>query len=108
MGAAIPHLLTLAASIPAALPFAPDEINTEVLTGTVEVVDEIISDDDEQDASFKVRGKSTISVVIRIGDGIDHDRPSKNLKGDTKTSGSRRKRQVGPDALILEEPEQDE
>ncbi|KAA1477119.1 hypothetical protein DENSPDRAFT_745420, partial [Dentipellis sp. KUC8613] len=69
LGAAIPHLMRLAVSVPAILPYAPQEIHTEVLTGTVEVQDEIIPDDEYEDISYQTRGKSTVSVVIKIGDG---------------------------------------
>ncbi|KAI0312963.1 hypothetical protein OF83DRAFT_1143535 [Amylostereum chailletii] len=71
MGAAIPHLTTLALSIPAVLPFAADEISTEVLTGTVEVQDELLPDDEDEDISYRTRGKSTLSIVMTIGDGMD-------------------------------------
>ncbi|PSR77966.1 hypothetical protein PHLCEN_2v7624 [Hermanssonia centrifuga] len=71
MGAAIPHLIQLATSLPGILPYAPEEIQTEVLTGTVEVQDEVIPEDEDEDISYRSRGKSTISVVIKIGDGVD-------------------------------------
>ncbi|TFK88304.1 hypothetical protein K466DRAFT_489207 [Polyporus arcularius HHB13444] len=71
MGAAIPHLMQLALSLPPILPFPQDEIHTEILTGTVEVQDEVIPDDEDEDISYRTRGKSTVSVVIRIGDGVD-------------------------------------
>lgn len=71
MGAAIPHLMQLATSLPTILPFAPDEVHTEVLTGTVEVHDELIPEDDDEDITFRTRGKSSISIVIKVGDGVD-------------------------------------
>ncbi|KAI0060779.1 hypothetical protein BV25DRAFT_1806547 [Artomyces pyxidatus] len=71
LGAAIPHLSTLAVSLPAILPFAADEIHVEILTGTVQVQDEIVPDDEDEDISYRIRGKSSLSVVIRIGDGVD-------------------------------------
>ena len=71
MGAAIPHMLQLSLSLPEILPYAPEEIHTEVLTGTVDVQDEVIPDDEDEDISLRTRGKSTVSVVIRIGDGKD-------------------------------------
>lgn len=71
MGAAIPHLLQLSLSLPEILPFAPEEIHTEVLTGTVEVQDEVIPEDEDEDISYRTRGKSSLSVVITIGDGKD-------------------------------------
>ncbi|KAH9935803.1 hypothetical protein B0H21DRAFT_699202 [Amylocystis lapponica] len=71
MGAAIPHLMLLALSLPPILPFAQDEVHTEILTGTVEVQDEVIPDDEDEDITYQTRGKSTVSVIIRIGDGVD-------------------------------------
>lgn len=71
MGAAIPHLLQLSLSLPEILPYAPEEIHTEVLTGTVDVQDEVIPEDEDEDISIRTRGKSTLSVVIKIGDGKD-------------------------------------
>ena len=63
--------MQLALSLPELLPFAPDEIHTEVLTGTVEVQDEVIPDDEDEDINYRTRGKSSVSVVIRVGDGKD-------------------------------------
>ena len=71
MSAAIPHLLQLSLSIPEILPYAADEIRTEVLTGTVDVQDEVIPEDEDEDISLRTRGKSTLSIVITIGDGKD-------------------------------------
>lgn len=81
MGAAIPHLLLLSVSLPGILPFASEEIRTEVLTGTVEVQDEVIPDDSDEEITYQIRGKSTLSVVIKIGDG--------EFDGDTGPSGKR-------------------
>ncbi|EAU88055.2 hypothetical protein CC1G_10828 [Coprinopsis cinerea okayama7 len=69
MGAAIPLLLQLSCALPPILPFSKDEIHTEVLTGTCEVQDEIIPEDDQEDIDIQSRFKSTLQVVIRIGDG---------------------------------------
>ncbi|THH31885.1 hypothetical protein EUX98_g2322 [Antrodiella citrinella] len=71
MGAAIPHLLQLSVSLPSILPHPLEDIHTEVLTGTVEVQDEIIPEDEDEDISYRTRGKSTLSIVIKIGDGVD-------------------------------------
>ncbi|KIP10302.1 hypothetical protein PHLGIDRAFT_65984 [Phlebiopsis gigantea 11061_1 CR5-6] len=71
MGAAIPHLLQLSLSLPEILPYAADEIRTEVLTGTVDVQDEVIPEDEDEDISLRTRGKSTLSIVLTIGDGKD-------------------------------------
>ncbi|KZT11105.1 uncharacterized protein LAESUDRAFT_630791, partial [Laetiporus sulphureus 93-53] len=69
MGAAIPHLMQLALSIPEILPFPQDEVRTEVFTGTVEVDDEVIPEDEDEDITYRSRGKSSVSVVIIVGDG---------------------------------------
>ncbi|KZT74140.1 hypothetical protein DAEQUDRAFT_807831 [Daedalea quercina L-15889] len=83
MGAAIPHLMQLSLSLPGILPYALEEIRTEVLTGTVQVQDEIIPDDEDEDITYQVRGKSTVSVVITIGDGVDEG----SGRGRTRNKG---------------------
>ncbi|CAL1703403.1 unnamed protein product [Somion occarium] len=89
MGAAIPHLVTLSTSLPTILPHAPEEIHTEILTGTVEVQDELIPDDEDEDISYRTRGKSTLMVIIRIGDGVDELlRATGKGKGKQKSSSS--------------------
>ena len=60
MGAAITHL----ASLPPILPYASDEIHTEILTGTVEIQDEVIPDDEDEHITYETRSKSTRNVVI--------------------------------------------
>lgn len=70
--------MQLALSLPDMLPFPADEIHTEVLTGTVELRDEIIPDDEDEDINYRAREKSSVSVVIRVGDGKDEGiKPSK-------------------------------
>ncbi|KLO18532.1 hypothetical protein SCHPADRAFT_803851, partial [Schizopora paradoxa] len=71
MGAAITHLARLAVSLPTILPFPKDEIRTEIRTGTAEVHDEIIPNDEDEDISMRKRDKSTLAVVIIIGNGVD-------------------------------------
>lgn len=88
MGAAIPHLMQLAFSLPPILPFPPDEIHTEILTGTVEVQDELVPEDEDEDVSYRTRGKSSVSIVIKVGDGVDEP-----AAGAPK--GSARKNQLG-------------
>lgn len=78
-------MLQLALSLPEILPYTPEEIQTEVLTGTVEVQDEVIPDDEDEDISIRTRGKSTLSVVIKIGDGVDEGaRSGKGKKKQAK------------------------
>ncbi|RPD59260.1 hypothetical protein L226DRAFT_465413 [Lentinus tigrinus ALCF2SS1-7] len=86
MGAAIPHLMQLALSLPPILPFPQDEIHTEILTGTVEVQDEVIPDDEDEDISYRTRGKSTVSVTIKVGDGVDEP-----VAGPVRGSGRKNK-----------------
>jgi len=69
MGAAIPLLLQLTCALPPILPFSQDEIHTEVITGTVEVQDELLPEDDDEDITYQTRGKSTLRIVFKIGDG---------------------------------------
>jgi ribonuclease P/MRP protein subunit RPP20 len=98
LGAAIPHLCTLAASLPDVLPFPAEEIRTEVLTGTVDVQDELLPDDEDEDITYRTRAKSSLSVVIIIGDGVDE-----SAAGGAKW-GPRGKRRKRP-TLVSSKPE---
>jgi ribonuclease P/MRP protein subunit RPP20 len=121
MGAAIPHLMQLALSLPSILPYPPDEVHTKVTTGTVEVQDEVLPEDDDEDITYRTRGKSTLMVVIKIRDGMDEG-PSKVVKKQGKNKVGRRRRvgrgggsvteksQEKQDAtsVVLQEPEQED
>ena len=121
MGAAIPLLLQLVTALPPILPFARDEIQYEIKTGTVEVHDEIVPEDEDEDISYQTRGKSTLSVIFKIGDGeFEGDRTAirkysagksvgKSYPKKTATSNdSVKKGKARNDtAIVLEEPEQE-
>jgi ribonuclease P/MRP protein subunit RPP20 len=122
MGAAIPHLLQLSQALPPILPFPASDIHMEVLTGTVEVTDEILPDDEDEDISYQNRGKSTLNIVIRIGDGNDGiKRTGNNHTANGKKGGSSGEKgvregkkgkakstQKQPEQVVLQEPEQDD
>ncbi|CAK5279253.1 unnamed protein product [Mycena citricolor] len=124
MGAAIPHLLQLSVALPPILPFAADEIQTHVTTGTMEVQDEIIPDDEDEDIEYKTRGKSTLAIVIKIGDGEFEGDKTGPIKRGGPVSRSRNRNAPRPTAgpsnsksrpettasgrLVLPEPDQDE
>ena len=76
-------------SLPEVLPFSPEEIRTEILTGTVDVQDELLPDDEDEDITYRTRAKSSLSVVVIIGDGVDE-----SIAGGSKWGprGKRRKR----------------
>jgi hypothetical protein len=93
MGAAIPHLAQLSVALPPILPFGAEDIETEIITGTHQVHDEIVPEDEEEDIAYQSRNKSTLMVIIKIQGGD----PDPVLKVGTK-----RKRNQGP----VEEPEQ--
>lgn len=121
MGAAIPHLLQLALALPAILPFSKDEIHTDIQTNTVEVQDEVIPNDEDEDISYRTRGKSTLLVVLMIGDG-DRDggqRVSQKKNGGSSGSGKSSRpnkgkppRKTAKPAVsspqVLHEPEQED
>lgn len=109
MGAAIPHLSRLAVSLPSILPFPASDIQTEVWTGTAELQDEIIPDDEDEDITLRTRGKSTMSVIIKIegGDEEEEERPGKSSKkkkgkytSESKKSGANQPR---PEPLVFTE-----
>ncbi|KIM49527.1 hypothetical protein M413DRAFT_110341 [Hebeloma cylindrosporum] len=125
MGAAIPLLLQLVAALPPILPFTQDEIHSEITTGTVEVQDEVIPDDEEEDITYQTRGKSVLRVVFKIGDGeFEGDRgairkysagksiPKTFSKfgqkaGNKDIKGKNRVIEGQPPPTIFEEPEQE-
>jgi ribonuclease P/MRP protein subunit RPP20 len=94
-------------SLPEILPFSPEELRTEILTGTVDVQDELHPDDEDEDITYRTRAKSSLSVVIIIGDGVDE-----SIAGGSKWGprGKRRKRGgLVPAATEgREEPDSDE
>ncbi|KAF8515896.1 hypothetical protein JB92DRAFT_2913000 [Gautieria morchelliformis] len=103
MGAAIPHLLTLSVTLPRILPFAKDDIQIEVRTGTIEVLDEVIPDDEDEDISLRTRGKGGVSVILKIrgaGDRAGAD----NSTSVAGSGGKGKQRQV----IVVQEQEQDE
>jgi len=122
MGAAIPLLLQLATALPPILPFAKDEINLQITTGTVDVQDEIIPDDEDENISYKTRGKSTVTVVMKIGDGeFEGDRtgswkkngkrkPAQKIVGKKNVESGNKagSNQGGSKDLVLQEPEQED
>ncbi|KAF5324900.1 hypothetical protein D9611_004178 [Ephemerocybe angulata] len=122
MGAAIPLLLQLTCALPPILPFARDEVRTEVTTGTCEVQDEVLPDDDDEDISVQQRAKSTLLVVMTFGDGkFEGDtsgpirRTGKNAAnrpagngGQGGGSGKGKKKASEAMELVYAEPEQDE
>jgi hypothetical protein len=75
LGAAIPHLCKLVESLPEILPFSPEDIRREILTGTVDVQDELVPDEEDEDITYRTRAKSSLSVVITIGNGVDESIP---------------------------------
>ncbi|KAG9082235.1 hypothetical protein FRC07_014268 [Ceratobasidium sp. 392] len=62
LGAAIPHLLLLVTSLPECLPFGPQEIRNEIITGTTACVDEIHPEDEDEDIEIKSRNKSSLQA----------------------------------------------
>lgn len=106
MGAAIPVCLTLAASLPDILPHSSSQIRTEVSTGTVQVRDEIIPEDDSEDISYANRSKSTVSITLIIEDGVNKTRPAKRYSLGEKRQ--RKKKDKKRKEVVLSEPDQDD
>ncbi|KAK7037478.1 hypothetical protein VNI00_010970 [Paramarasmius palmivorus] len=110
MGAAIPLLMQLACALPPILPYACSDIVTEMLTGTTEVMDEIIPEDEDEDITYQTRSKSTLRITIRIcGGGLGSTGPRVDSK--QRKENKKRKRKEGgstePDEMVvLQEPEQ--
>ncbi|KAF7305191.1 Ribonuclease P protein subunit p20 [Mycena kentingensis (nom. inval.)] len=115
MGAAIPHLVQLSVSLPPILPFSADEISTEITTGTVEVQDEIVPDDEDEDIEYRTRGKSTLMIVLKIGDGGE-DPPDRVKRAKPRPANPAKSMPIvappktagGPRRVVLAEPDQDD
>lgn len=121
MGAAIPLLLQLTCALPTILPFPQDEIHTEVTTGTIEVQDEVLPEDDDDDVTYQTRAKSTLRIVFKIGDGnYEGDKTGsrkyaggkggRKTRGHPRNGGQKGKAKAsddGPSEVVLEEPEQE-
>jgi hypothetical protein len=120
MGAAIPHMLQLVFALPPILPFSADEIKTLATTGTVEVQDEMLPANEDEEITYRTRGKSTLLVVFQIGDGVDE---GTEVSNPTNGEGKRKKKRhrgrkevkVGEAAqtsvaeqIVVQEPEQNE
>lgn len=115
MGAAIPHLVLLIGSLPQ---IVADDLNIEVKTGSVDVVDQMLEesgdeDDDKNDEEFKTRVKSTMNVVIRVGGQGELKAISNSTKrSETKSGKASSNRGVKslekPEQIVLQEPEQED
>jgi ribonuclease P/MRP protein subunit RPP20 len=128
LGAAITHLATLAVSLPAALPYGPAELTVEYTTGTVEVRDELVPEDEDEDVSYRLRAKATLEVVFRLpGWEAEEAVPAavRNTKGAAEAGRGQGKKKGGrgrgkgkgkgaagekeaPEVIVVSEPEQDE
>lgn len=106
MGAAIPICLTLVESLPDILPHGSDRFRTEISTGTVQVRDEIIPEDDDEDMSYAIRSKSTVTVIFVVEDGANEMRPAKRHAAH----GEKRHKKKGnkKHEIVLSEPDQDD
>ncbi|CAE6431775.1 unnamed protein product [Rhizoctonia solani] len=67
LGAAIPHLLLLVTSLPECLPYGPQDIRNEIITGTTTCVDEIHPQNEEEDIETKARNKSSVKIIVSSG-----------------------------------------
>lgn len=117
MGAAIPHLALLAVSLPPILPWAEDEVHVDVFTGSLEVHDEMLSEsgseaEDGPQEEFRTRVKSTMNVIIRIGQGETPSAADASVRDPASRTAKKAERQAkgggnGPEQIVLQEPEQD-
>jgi len=125
MGAAIPHLTLLVGSLstPGVLPYGEGEVKVEVYTGSVEVVDEVLSasdseDEDEPKEEFRTRIKSTMNVIVRVGDAspgpVETKITGKKKRGKkaARNAGDeaeeRKRSSSPPQQIVIQEPEQED
>ena len=90
-------------SLPEILPFSPEEIRREILTGTVDVQDELVPDDEDEDITYRTRAKSSLSVVITIGDGVDE-----SISGGSKWGPRGKRRKRGTQGGTEADPDEEE
>ncbi|KAF8744975.1 hypothetical protein AX14_011987 [Amanita brunnescens Koide BX004] len=102
MGAAIPGLMQLTCSLPGILPYPRNEITMEVVTGTVEVQDEILPDSLDEDVVYNTRSKSTLKVTFTVGKEGGTSRKRRGGRGNNASNNAI------AETRILEEPEQEE
>ncbi|KAL1703873.1 hypothetical protein EV121DRAFT_206990 [Schizophyllum commune] len=95
MGAAIPHLVQLSVALPPILPYDASEIHSEITTGTIHVHDEIVPDDEDEKITYEKRGKSTLMVVMKIGDG-EYEGNDRSKSLERRRRGKRTQAQVPP------------
>lgn len=121
MGAAIPHLALLVVSLPPILPWAESEVHVDVFTGSVEVHDEILSESgsDAEDGpreEFRTRVKSTMKVIVRIGQGDTASTADNPVRDPVPRTASKVEKQANGDKgavrqergqIVLQELEQD-
>lgn len=126
MGAAIPLLAQLVCALPPILPFSQDEMHWNVTTGTVEVQDEVVPEDEDEDYSYQTRCKSNLAVVFKVGDGkfegdhgairrysagknVSKKHASWKMQQENGKTDAKGKRKAAEDVtdLVYEEPEQD-
>ncbi|KAI6009443.1 hypothetical protein F5J12DRAFT_891551 [Pisolithus orientalis] len=138
MGAAIPHLAVLVGSLTTQgiLPFAQDDLEVEVYTGSGEVVDEILSDSESESGEkvqdtdtpkeeFRKRTKSTMNVIIRHKNGNTNPAEAEGVRAPAN-QGKRKRRRRGrgkgkvsaeegqqsgvkaPRRIVIQEPEQED
>lgn len=97
----------LATSLPLVLPHPEDEIITEIKTGTVQCVDEVMpaeEDEEEVEGGVQVRSKSTLEITIKIGDGqkqgdtrAQKKKPKQGKKA--KPPGAEKKKTAGSEGV---------
>jgi ribonuclease P/MRP protein subunit RPP20 len=98
LGPAIAHALLLCTSLPTALAptFAHSDIKTTIITGTVQCIDEVIPDEDDEDeheGGMQVRQKSCVNIDIIIGEG-------ERVKGATAGKGAKAGRKKGQATFV--------
>ena len=91
-------------------------------TGTVEVQDEVLPQNDDDDMTYETRGKSTLRIVLKIGDGIFEGDKTGSRKyaggkgggkapGPPRNAGKKGKAKETsddrPSEIVFEEPEQE-
>jgi ribonuclease P/MRP protein subunit RPP20 len=67
------------------------------------VQDELVPDDEDEDITYRTRAKSSLSVVITIGDGVDE-----SISGGSKWGPRGKRRKRGTQGGTEADPDEEE
>ena len=61
----------LATSLPAILPYDLSEVKTSITTGSVNVIDEVVPEDEDDEGGTQTRTKGSVDITITISPSLE-------------------------------------